>query len=105
MRFTATPSDLEVIKNATALRCKSLFAAKALADNIGVGPAALEKWLFGQAKLAPPALEALVSILFNGKSRLDPESGTLVDVVKPVAAQMDGRDLPHGQTSASAPGI
>jgi hypothetical protein len=103
MRFAANPSDLDTIKNATALRCRSLFAAKALADNIGVGPAVLEKWPFGQAKLAPSALEELVLILFNGQSRWDPDTQTLVDVVKPVTAQMDGRDLPHGATSASAP--
>jgi hypothetical protein len=96
MRFTANPSDIDTIKNATALRCKSLFAAKALADNIGVGPAALEKWLFGHARLAPSALEALVLIIFHGKSRWDAESGTLIEVVKPSTTMMSGADLPHG---------
>ena len=47
LRFTANPSDLDTVKNAAALHCRSLFGAKALADNIGVGPAALEKWLYG----------------------------------------------------------
>jgi hypothetical protein len=39
--FNGEPSDLDTIRNMTALRCRSLFAAQALASNIGVGPAAL----------------------------------------------------------------
>jgi hypothetical protein len=101
--FTAEPSDIDTIKNAAALRCKSLFAAKALADNIGVGPAALEKWLFGHAKLAPVAMMELVRILFHGKSRWDPDTQTLVDVVKEPAAMLDTNDLPA--TAANAAGI
>jgi hypothetical protein len=101
--LTAEPSDLDLIKNATALRCKSLFAAKALADNVGIGPAALEKWLYGHARLAPSAMAEMVHVLFHGRAAWDPVNQRLLDVVKPASAQMSGSDIPHGQIRASAP--
>jgi hypothetical protein len=72
-------SDIDVVKNATALRCRSMFAAQVLAANTGIGSAALEKFVFGRAQLAPDAMAALVREIFHGRSRWDPITQTLVE--------------------------
>ena len=101
MSFTAAPSDIDVVRNAAAWRSQSMFSAQALAANAGVGVGALEKFLQG-ARLAPTAMEKLVSILFQDRARWDSATQSLIDTPKPVTPMMDTSDLPHGATSASA---
>jgi hypothetical protein len=93
------PSDIDLVKNAAALRCKSLFGARVLADNAHIGPAALEKWLFGHARLAPDALDRMVRVLFNGAARWDDATQSLIDAPKPATAQMGAADMPPVATN------
>jgi hypothetical protein len=88
--FADEPSDLDVIRNAVALRSKSLFGAQALAGNAGIGVAALEKFILG-ARLAPDAMMELTRIIFNGKAEWDPVNQRLIDVVKPATLAHSAR--------------
>ena len=98
MTLNGEPSDLDTIRNMTALRCRSMFAAQALAANCGVGPAALEKFILG-VRLAPEPMGKLVALLFDGKAAWNDATQSLVDIVKPATRQMGAADMPPVATN------
>ena len=94
MKFTKKLSDLDTVRGVAALHCQSLFSAQALARNIDVKPHQLDDFLRGKAELPPRAMLDAVRILFHGKAQWGPDAQALVDVVKPVTAQMGAADMP-----------
>ncbi len=70
---------VDFVRGAAALKCRSPFAAQVLATNCDIGPAALDKWLQGHARLAPAHMALMVRELFHDGRQWDHERQCLVD--------------------------
>jgi hypothetical protein len=85
-------SDLDTVKGAAALHCRSVFGAMILAGNIGVKPRQIENWLAGRAELPPGALEKLVRELFHHRTEWCPLTDRLIDAAEPATLSHSVRD-------------
>ena len=94
-------SELDTVRNMVALRCRSMFSAQALADNCDIGPAALQKFIYG-ARLAPAAMARLVAVLFDGNAAWNEATQSLVDTTRPSTRQMGADDMPATATNVPA---
>jgi hypothetical protein len=88
----STPRRIGPTVRPVALLSRSLFARACLARNIAVQPHAFDDFLAGK-NMPDAAIGELVTILFHGKARWDPEMQALADVVKPVQAMIDLRNM------------
>jgi hypothetical protein len=77
--------DLDIVRNACALHTRPVFALRLLAENAGVPTHAIEGFIVGksEAELPPETISKLVRVIFHNRADWDPQSKSLVDVVKP----------------------